>query len=197
MLSASVIAALLLVFAFAFSRGWLILLTRLAISLICSDTSAFRVLAAQGCARCFGLGYRFGRGAQLVACGCVLRAAFDHVHWRYRRIGRELSGARLTQEAGAHGPTWSMKNADFCADFAVLAKRTLGEDSLSYVIFKLHFLDCCDWKVCARRMRINRGHFFHAVYRIKEKVGAALLGTLPFALYPTDSYFTRYRRASS
>lgn len=150
-----------------------------------------------GCMQCYGLGYRFGRGALIQACGCVLRAAFDHVHWKYRSIERDRSGARLTREAGANGPVFSMKNADFCADFVVVAKRELGEDTLAYQIFRQHFLDGADWKVCARRMQIDRGHFFHSVYRVKEKVGAALLSTVPFALYPTDSYFTRFRGSVS
>lgn len=154
------------------------------------------MLATNGCIRCYGLGYRFGRGASITACGCVLRAAFDRVHWRYRQIGCDLSGARLTQEAGAHGPVFSMKNAEFRVDFVLVARRELGADTLAYRIFREHFLEGGDWKLCARRMRINRGHFFHAIYRIKETVGAALLETLPFPLYPTDAYFTRVRLAS-
>ena len=38
-------------------------------------------------------------------------------------------------------------------------------------IFRYHFLLGADWKLCARKLGIDRGNFFHAVYRIEQKLG--------------------------
>jgi hypothetical protein len=44
-------------------------------------------------------------------------------------------------------------------------------------------------------MRIERGGFFHAVYRIEAKLGLAFLQTRPYPVFPLDGYFQRETRA--
>jgi hypothetical protein len=36
---------------------------------------------------------------------------------------------------------------------------------------------------------MDRGNFFHAVYRIQQQLGRAFRETKPFALFPLDEYF--------
>ena len=43
----------------------------------------------------------------------------------------------------------------------------------NFRIFRFHFLLGADWKLCCRRLNIDRGTFFHAVYRIEQKLGRA------------------------
>jgi hypothetical protein len=38
-------------------------------------------------------------------------------------------------------------------------------------------------------LKIDRGTFFHTVYRVEEKLGRAFAETEPYALYPLDDYF--------
>jgi hypothetical protein len=38
-------------------------------------------------------------------------------------------------------------------------------------------------------MKIDRGLFFHTVYRVEEKLGRAFVETEPYGLFPVDDYF--------
>ncbi len=73
------------------------------------------------------------------------------------------------------------------ADFYLLAKRTLDEEH--FKIFKFHFLLGADWRLCCRRLNMDRGNFFHAVYRIQQQLGRVFRETRPYALFPLDEYF--------
>jgi hypothetical protein len=46
-----------------------------------------------------------------------------------------------------------------------------------------------DWKLCTRKLGIDRGNFFHAVYRIEQKLGRVFRELEPYCLYPLDEYF--------
>ncbi|MBV8571936.1 MAG: hypothetical protein JO319_15065 [Acidobacteriaceae bacterium] len=80
-----------------------------------------------------------------------------------------------------------MKDEEFIADFCLVAKRTLSE--IEHKVFKFHFLLGADWKLCSRRLNIDRGTFFHVVYRIEEKLGRTFRELQPYALFPVDEYF--------
>jgi hypothetical protein len=73
------------------------------------------------------------------------------------------------------------------ADFYLLAKRNL--DEVHFKIFKFHFLLGADWRLCCRRLNMDRGNFFHSVYRIQQQLGRVFKETKPFALFPLDEYF--------
>ena len=73
------------------------------------------------------------------------------------------------------------------ADFCLIAERTLGE--LENRILRYYFLLGADWKLCSRRLNLDRGTFFHLVYRVEEKLGRAYAETEPYALFPLDDYF--------
>jgi hypothetical protein len=62
-------------------------------------------------------------------------------------------------------------------------------DEQQYRLFKFHFLLGADWKLCCRRLNLDRGEFFHEVYRIQQKLGRAFRELEPYCLYPLEEYF--------
>jgi hypothetical protein len=82
---------------------------------------------------------------------------------------------------------WARKDEDYIADFWLISKRTLDADD--YQIFKFHFLLGADWKLCCRRLKMDRGNFFHAVYRIQQRLGRVYRELRPYPLFPLDEYF--------
>jgi hypothetical protein len=83
--------------------------------------------------------------------------------------------------------TWGRKDEEYIADFCLVSRKAL--DELEYKVFKFHFLLGADWKLCTRKMGIDRGTFFHAVYRIEQKLGRTFRELEPYSLYPLDEYF--------
>ncbi len=73
------------------------------------------------------------------------------------------------------------------ADFCLVAKRTLEPGE--YEIFNYHFMLGADWKLCCRKLNVDRGTFFHEVYRIQSKLGRTFRELEPYALFPIDEYF--------
>src|SRR5947208_8937664 len=73
------------------------------------------------------------------------------------------------------------------ADFCLVSRRTLDENQ--YRIFTNHSLLGADWKLCCRKLGMERGAFFHEVYRIEQKLGRTFRELEPFALFPLDEYF--------
>ncbi len=148
-------------------------------------------LANQQCAYCHGLGLLLGRKNRMSPCNCVLRSIFRACYARFRRCvlkEKHLSRVTLHLLTGNHNKrTWGRKDEEYIADFTLMAKRHLDEGE--YQIFKFHFLLGADWKLCCRRLKMDRGIFFHAVYRIQQKLGKAFRETAPYALFPLDEYF--------
>ena len=77
------------------------------------------------------------------------------------------------------------------ADFCLVAKRTLSESE--HNVFKFHFLLGADWKLCCNKLGMDRGTFFHAVYRIEQKLGRTYRELEPYPLFPVDEYFAGTR----
>jgi hypothetical protein len=73
------------------------------------------------------------------------------------------------------------------ADFCLVSRRFL--DEFEYDVFRFHFLLGANWKLCCRQMKVDRGTFFHAVYRIEQVLGQAFAQLEPYALYPVNEYF--------
>jgi hypothetical protein len=63
-------------------------------------------------------------------------------------------------------------------------------DDSEHRLFRYHFLLGADWKLCTRKLGGDRGNFFHAVYRIEQKLGKAFRELEPYALFPIDEYFS-------
>jgi hypothetical protein len=150
-------------------------------------------LAQQSCSLCYGLGLRPGRGGVDTPCNCVFRAIFRACYSRFRQcVVREATISRVSLEANPgrlRKGMYSRKNEEYTADFILVSRRVLGEDSHAYRVFKSHFLLGADWKLCCRKLDIDRGEFFHEIYRIQQKLGRAFRELEPHALFPLDEYF--------
>ena len=149
-------------------------------------------LANVRCQKCNGTGlmpgaHRDGKSP----CNCVLRNIFraclkrfyfcdDNEPYRSKVILTPCQGADVNC-------TWTRTSEDYMADFYLVAKRFLEEDE--FRIFRFHFLLGADWKLCCRRLGIERGTFFHAVYRVEQKLGRAYREIRPYSLFPPDEYF--------
>jgi hypothetical protein len=82
---------------------------------------------------------------------------------------------------------WGRKDEEFIADFLLVSKRALS--SAENQLFRFHFLLSADWHLCCRRLNLEKGVFFHAVYRIEQKLGRIFRELQPYPLYPLDEYF--------
>ena len=127
-----------------------------------------------------------------MACNCVLRAIFRICYDRFMRCvaqEKHLSHVSLEPHLGNNRPsTWGRKDEEYIADFCLVSRRVL-EDS-EHRLFRYHFLLGADWKLCTLKLNLDRGNFFHAVYRIEQKLGKAFRELEPYALFPLDEYFS-------
>ena len=148
-------------------------------------------LAAPRCNICLGLGLRIGRSDTTHPCNCVLRAIFRACFERFRDcVNREGYMSRVTLDpipGKDHRGAWGRKYEEYAADVCLVSKRTLTE--FEYRIFRYHFLLGANWKMCCRKLNLDRGNFFHAVYRIEQKLGRIFRELEPYSLYPIDDYF--------
>lgn len=83
--------------------------------------------------------------------------------------------------------SFSRKREEFAADFCLVSKRVLNAEE--HRIFRYHFLLGADWRLCCDRLRMDRGTFFHEVYRIEQKLGHAYSELEPYSLFPLEHYF--------
>jgi hypothetical protein len=101
---------------------------------------------------------------------------------------RYVSRVSLEAHQGRSRPsTWGRKDEEYIADFCLVSRRVLTD--LEHKLFRYHFLLGADWKLCARKCGIDRGTFFHALYRIEQKLGRTFRELEPYALFPLDEYF--------
>ncbi len=149
-------------------------------------------LAQQSCTYCYGLGLRPGRAGASTPCNCVFRAIFRACYARFQQCAsKEKYVSRVSLEANPgrqRKSVWGLKNEEFIADFCLVSRRTLSERE--HKLFTYHFLLGADWKLCCRKLKIDRGTFFHEVYRIQEKLGKTFRELEPHALFPVDEYFS-------
>jgi hypothetical protein len=150
-------------------------------------------LASPSCTLCHGEGLRRTIKKEKEApCNCVLRAIFRACYTRFRYCAtKEKQVSRVTLhlcEGGKQGSrSWGRRDEEYTADFCLVTKRTL--DEFEHKIFRFHFVMGADWRLCCRQMKIDRGTFFHAVYRIQQKLGRVFRELEPYALFPLDEYF--------
>lgn len=148
-------------------------------------------LAQQSCIHCLGLGLRPGRSGVSTPCNCVFRSIFRACYARFRSCAsKEKYISRVSLEANPgrqRKSVWGLKDEEYIADFCLVSRRTLSDRD--YIIFKYHFLLGADWKLCCRKLNMDRGSFFHEVYRIEQKLGRTFRELEPHALFPLDEYF--------
>jgi hypothetical protein len=118
---------------------------------------------------------------------CIFRICYD----RFVKCvtqERHLSRISLEPQAGRQrSNTWGRKDEEFIADFSLVSRRALSEDE--YRLFRYHFLLGADWKLCTRKLGMDRGNFFHSVYRIEQRLGRMFRELEPYPLFPLDDYF--------
>src|ERR1051326_5093579 len=146
-------------------------------------------LANHTCALCHGSGLRLGKGKEpLNPCNCVLRAIFRVCYDRFIRcVTQEPYLSHTSQEPhiGRQRPsTWGRKDEEYIADFCLVSRRSLTE--FEHRLFRYHYILGADWKLCSRRLGIDRGNFFHAIYRIEQKLGRVFRELEPYSLFPLD-----------
>lgn len=149
-------------------------------------------LAPASCTLCRGAGLKRTRKAAAEPCPCALRAIFRACHDRFRHCAikeKHMSRVVLERTAGPTGrrAVWGRKDEEYMADFILVSRRTLTAEE--HRIFRFHFLLGADWRLCCRRLGMDRGNFFHAVYRIQAKLGRVFRELQPYGLYPLDEYF--------
>jgi hypothetical protein len=130
------------------------------------------------------------RGTPL-PCDCVFRTVFRACHNRFRecvQTEKRLSMVTLERSATSVGKCcYGRKIEEYMADFCNLGRRLL-DDSL-HQVFRFHFVMGADWRLCCKHLNVDRGTFFHKVYRIESILGRAFREIEPYALFPLDEYF--------
>jgi hypothetical protein len=148
-------------------------------------------IAKMSCTYCHGNGTRLVRHGREVPCNCAFRAAFRACLNRFREcsangahastVSLEVCGGRQSRR------TYSRKGEEYMADFCLVSRRVLND--FDHKIFRYHYLLGADWKLCCRQLQIDRGTFFHAIYRIERELGRTFAELQPYPLYPLDDYF--------
>jgi hypothetical protein len=149
------------------------------------------LLAMETCTVCTGYGVRKSHNESLTTCKCVYRNIFRICYDRFKvSMRRKESIGRPSLEHTSSANTrmnWVRKHEEYVCDFLLVTKRTLNESE--YLIFNYHFLLGADWKLCCRKLKMEKGVFFHALYRIMVKLGKTYADLEPYGLYPVHEYF--------
>jgi hypothetical protein len=103
-------------------------------------------------------------------------------------MGKQLSTVTLEWTSGPAGKRYyGRKIEEYIADFCGVSRRSLDEEH--YRLFRYHYLLGADWRLCCRTLKLDKGDFFHRVYRIEEILGRIFLELKPYALFPLYEYF--------
>ena len=149
-------------------------------------------LAKKTCKYCKGSGIRIAeRWDRETPCNCVYRAVFRTCYTRFRECNAasRMSVVSLEFSSGPEGrQTFSRKREEFVADFCLVSRRIL--DDAEHQIFRYFFLLGADWRLCTRQFKMDRGNFFHMIYRIQQKLGREFAALEPYSLYPVAEYFS-------
>lgn len=157
-------------------------------------------LASAQCKLCRGEGFKRLKERSGAVCSCVFRAVFRICYRCFHECAEaQLTHSRVSLEFGATQDCpgmWGRKNEEFVADFLLIAKRELTEEE--HRIFRYRYLLGADWRLCTRKLGMEKGTFHHMVYRLQHKLGKAFVETQPYGLYPLRDYFaTTYRHNST
>jgi hypothetical protein len=149
--------------------------------------SDWQAVVNPACTVCHGSGWR-GEGN---VCMCVWRGVWCSVYAKFRYCAHSSHHKPVSID-GAPGPEgrrkgYGIRDAEFMADFVLIARREL--DPAEYKVFRLHFLLGAECPLCCQKLGLSRGNFFHATYRIQQKLGRVFATLTPFRLYPVDEYF--------
>jgi hypothetical protein len=150
-------------------------------------------MASPACTHCHGFGCRVSEaGRKTDLCRCVDREVFRIVFRKYQELRQNAPSiskvsVQLTGGSRYRRVTWGRKNEEFMADFELIAKRVLT--GLDFRILTLHVLQGLDWKICTAKLGMDKGLFFHHVYKIQALLGRAYREVRPYSLFPIDEYY--------
>jgi hypothetical protein len=148
-------------------------------------------LAKPSCAYCKGAGIRKTPAGKEKPCYCSFRTIFRACYNRFREcvvLAHRTSAVSLDFcRGGEYRAMYSRKGEEYMADFCLIARRTL--DPWEHTIFRIHFLLGADWRLCCRQLKVERGEFFHLIYRIERRLGRVFAELEPYPLFPLDEYF--------
>jgi hypothetical protein len=120
-----------------------------------------------------------------------LRAIFRICYDRFIRCATQepyLSRISVEPHGGKQrAATWGRKDEGYLADSCLVARRNLSD--FEHRLFRYYFILGADWRLCSRKLGIDRGSFFHAIYRIEQKLGRIFRESEPYPLFPLDDYF--------
>jgi hypothetical protein len=144
------------------------------------------VVSLRQCRYCHGEGFVRGRGAERRPCDCVLRGIFY--------AATEYVREWWTGEIPDCSTRWTFgyRAKELRVDIDLAAKAVLG--AADYRIFDLRFTLGLDWPACCRVLRMDRGAFWHRVYRIAAIVGAEIVER---GIWPLGRYFRQQMPAES
>jgi hypothetical protein len=124
-------------------------------------------------------------------CNCVFRAAFRACYVRFRECvvaGAQPGNVSWEVLGGPGGRrAYCRRHEEYIADFTLIARRTL--DDQDYRLFRIYHLLGAEGKLAARHFKMDRGTFWHAVYRIEQLLGRTYCEVEPYPLFPLDEYF--------
>ena len=168
-------------------------------------------LSMHSCRHCRGRGLVACKG-RYRTCACVYRRVFraclDSYHYCQASMGSPgaVQCERVGRAQGRCAIVASFKRAEYAADFILLARRVLAFRPIEMAVFNAFHVDDLEWIVAVPRVNrllrqlrpprrprpLNRGSFFHAVYRAEGLIGAAILTTRPYSLFPPRQYFAGF-----
>ncbi|MDZ4802730.1 MAG: hypothetical protein SGI92_31600 [Bryobacteraceae bacterium] len=102
-----------------------------------------------------------------------------------------VEGTRCSLENAAYRELpgeFSRKNEEYAADFTLVAKRTLTPDE--HRIFRYRYILGADWRLCCRKLNVDKHRFYHVLYNIQQKLGKVFRELQPYSLYPLSEYFS-------
>ena len=148
-------------------------------------------LAMESCVVCQGYGVRKSHNGSLTTCKCVYRRIFRICYERFKTSSQRkeyIGRPTLEHTSSPQTPmNWARKHEEYVADFMLVSKRTLAPEE--YRVFNYHFLLGADWKLCCRKLKMEKGAFFHMLYRIMVKLGTTFVDLEPYGIYPVHEYF--------
>ena len=148
-------------------------------------------MAAESCKYCQGNGTRTVYKKKTSPCNCVFRRIFRACLARFRDCaenGTPFGTVSWEFCAGVGGRrVYSRKQEEYLADFCLVSRRVLNDED--YQLFRFYHLLGANWTLCSRRLNMDRGNFFHAIYRVERMLGRAFSEIRPYPLYPLDEYF--------
>jgi hypothetical protein len=148
-------------------------------------------IANAACTACEGVGIVLNRHDKEVPCACALRAIFRACYQGFVECAALGERTASVSWEPCHGPkggrTFSRKREEYMVDFLNVTERNISPEE--FRLFRYHFLLGADSTLCCRKLHMDRGTFFHSVYRIEQKLGRVFAELEPYPLYPLREYF--------